>query len=295
MIRTFSSPGKVILCGEHSVVYGHQAVVSSLNLTITTQLHTTPQTIPYSDFFTKIVDIFLDHFKREKIDLFPSISGDLPLGVGLGGSAAAAHSIFLSLAAHFDLTISTDEMIGLIQKSEALAHGTPSGIDATAVVVGGLLTFQKNPTISYQRINTTALKDISFLLIDSGKPAENTKTMVEGVRQKLDKNPATKHTIDAVGALCSQVIEELQQNHFDPTHLQHNHQLLCELGVVSDNAQAMISEVEKIGGVAKITGAGGKTAGSGMLLAYHPDISILSELATTQAWPYQKITLGNHS
>src|SRR5579859_7607168 len=129
-----TSPGKVIISGEHSAVYDQPALASAINLFVKVELlpnskkwEIEPQ---YVDFFKNILQVFGEKFRKNTKIFTVKIDGDLPIGSGLGSSAAFAHATFKALAEFFEIKISPAEMIALIQKSERYAHGHPSGLDA---------------------------------------------------------------------------------------------------------------------------------------------------------------------
>lgn len=297
-LATAVAYGKTILSGEHSVVYGHPAIVSQISLKMHVLLFEDSFTAsdleyPYVKLFNEDLSIFKEKYP-EVTDKLPvhltlSVTGDLPLGFGLGGSAAVASASFQALAQLANKSLSPEELLELVQLSENFAHGKSSGVDATAVVHGGLLEFRKkDQQLWHQPIITSALEKRPFFLLSSGKPVESTKEMVMMVKDRMATDPTTKKILKQIGEVTTEFISELKQNTFEPILLQKNERLLEELGVVSPAAQSLISQIEAVGGFAKITGAGGLKEGSGMILAYHSDPFLLEEFSTQHnLYPYQ--------
>ncbi|CAB4062166.1 E2.7.1.36 [Lepeophtheirus salmonis] len=201
-----SAPSKIILHGEHGVVYGKMAVAGSLDLRtrmrilkITDKLivhfpdigvhHQTWSMKDLKPLFTqdhKLEDIILqllpdpknpiqvasltcffylykrilNEFKGLKI----SVKSDIPMGAGLGSSAALSVCLaagLLSINEHKNAT-DPDVISKYALLSEKILHGSPSGIDSSVSSYGGLISF-KNGVI--QRLNSPF--DIKVLLVES--------------------------------------------------------------------------------------------------------------------------------
>ena len=234
-----------------------------------------------------------------------SVDGDLPLGSGLGSSAAMAHALFKALAALNTITISETEMIKLVQQSEKYAHGNPSGLDATAVVVGGTLVFQKmiqkkSAKLTYQKIPSLAFHSYGCFLIQSGKPAESTRDMVEQVAKAVKKNaantvkkpPSAKQILEKINHCSRQIIDGLLDDMLETDALVENQMWLEKLGVVGRRAKQIIAQLAAIGAVAKITGGGGIKDGSGMILAFHSNPKKMITFLQKQSWPWYQVHLG---
>ncbi len=304
------SPGKVIISGEHSVVYGQPAVVGGISLGISTQAQPSREEKYKLDdqYLSHIFDIFSDYFTkkgqlsyklppiRDRVQVhFPKlkviVDSTLPQKAGLGSSAAFAHAVFLSLANFFNISINAHEMFELVWLAEAFIHTNSSGIDPAAVVFGGLLQYQKSKILP---IGSKPFFDSDFVLIHSGQAEESTGDMVKLVADK----PASYRDmiVSQIGKVTTEIVQQLnkkrQTRKFDYSLLSENQSLLEKLGVVGDTANYMVRSVEKIGGVAKITGAGGLRSGSGFLLCWHQKLSTIIDLAVKKNWQYRKLSLG---
>lgn len=280
-----TSFGKVILSGEHAAVYGEPAVAASVNLEIAAQLQ---MGVEQSPFLQNLFVLFQKKYQKQTTQFSVDLTGDLPIGSGLGSSAAIAHAVFRALAAYFQINISDDDMIALIQESERFAHGHPSGLDAATVVKKGVIQFQRHgEKFQVTPLPTTILQDKIFFLIQSGRPAESTKKMIEVVRSKQNAR-----AIKEIGQITRQVIKNFENNHFDMAWVPANEKYLEELGVVGQKAQEMIDELEHMGAVAKVTGGGGYQHGSGMILTYHDDYEKLENFLRNKTWQYFMVHLG---
>ncbi len=289
------SSGKVIITGEHSVVYGQPALVSSIDKGVKISLQKMPllAEVEHNAFIQNVYSIFEKETGIKVSNLTPEIKFELPIGSGLGSSAALAHALFKELICHFSLVpFSIEKMIELVQESEKFAHQNPSGVDTIAVVVGGLLQFQKKDgTFNYSQLKKIRSKK-GFLLINSGKPKETTKEMVEFVQKRVKSNVWLEKVITEMGELSRQVIEDFENDVLNPALLHKNNIYLDELGVIGKKAQHIIKEIEHMDGIAKVTGAGGVAEGSGMLLAYHENIDQLKAFTEKKKWDSFKVIVG---
>jgi mevalonate kinase len=301
------SLGKTILGGEHSVVYGYPAVVAGIDLWIKAvsedakvQLsdNTKFQEINVPETFVKNIAEIAEKYLETKLKL-PKVKfvGDLLIGRGMGSSAAIAKAWYELLAEVNEIKLSQRDLFDLLIKSEEYAHGKSSGVDAAAVVMGGVLRFQKiNDQPSFEQISPKRLQAFNWWLIDSGKPQESTKEMVALVA----KHPRKDQLFEQLGEATDELIEWLENednesNEDSPGWLLPYHSLLNELGIVSPEATKLINEIEAVGGLAKVTGAGGKTGGSGMILATHQNKALFNKWLSNQKKWWKEIRLGVNS
>lgn len=295
MIIAAQSRGKTILSGEHSVVYGHQALVAGISLMTTIKLDTQPN-IKKSYFPTPLLlhslQLFSRRYPAARGIQIESVDSQIPTGCGLGSSAAVAAALFKALAQAINLKLSDELLIELVQANEQFAHGNPSGVDATAVVKGGLLKFQKIHDRLHHQALANSLSSERLFLINSGHPSETTKQMVALVKERLEANPSLSDTLSAIGRLTATIIDQVQQGTIAWELLQENHRLLDNLGVVGDRARSMIKQLAAEGAVAKITGAGGKQTGSGMILSRHPDPEKIAAVCQKHDWQYYQVYLS---
>lgn len=230
----------------------------------------------------------------KQLTAFPTVTklqieSDLMVGAGLGSSAALA----VCLAAiwqkakkrNFDLESINQQAYEI----EKLQHGTPSGGDNTVVSHGGLLWFRKEtPSVKvFKRLDQVPQTNNLFLL-NSGSPAENTGQMVKKVADLFQRQPAkitrSWHGMEKVARGWLQYFDE-SNNISMKDLIQENQKYLQQIEIVSPSAKKLIKQIEQSGGAAKVTGAGGATSGSGMLLVYHEQVNNLPDYIRQKLTP----------
>jgi mevalonate kinase len=294
MEHAAQSGGKVIITGEHSVVYGYPALVAGISLTTQVTLGHQAGTEKYypSPLLLQALRLFQQRYPQARGIQIHSVVSQIPTGCGLGSSAAVVHALFKALAQAIGVSLSMSEMIELIQTSEQFAHGNPSGVDATAVVTGGLLRFQKQTDQLHHQTIHSQLPSQPLYLINSGQPTETTKEMVALVADQVTRDSKKKVILESIGSVSASIIEQVEQGTMPWELWQENQRLLDILGVVGERANRLINQVVEAGGTAKITGAGGKQTGSGMILSRHPDTEKLEAMCQTNNWEYYQIFIS---
>lgn len=220
-----------------------------------------------------------------------SIDSDIPVGSGLGSSAAVAVSVAAAVQLFLTRSLNKKTVNKIAYSVEQMKHGTSSGGDNTVCCVGGIVFFQKKQAQIQRTVPVLPL-----FLVDSGRPVESTGEMVEYVhdfRQKnkqdfsyflKDQEAITNEFLSYLNARRKTVLVDL---------IKKSEKNLERIGVVSERARHVISLVEKNGGGAKISGAGGRKKGSGILVVYHPDGSVIEHAFMKNNIPYTPVTLGS--
>ena len=267
--------GKVILLGEHAVVYGRHAIACPLPLTmrahvedcdsgvnllipswgIEYQLAKTPE---HRRSFEKAAGAILDELgladRGIRIEVFP----DVPRGMGLGSSAALAVAGVRALDRHFQLDLTDDEINRLAFQSEVIAHGKPSGIDNTMATYAKPLVFRKGTPPLVELLNIP--RPLSLVGGMTGTQGLTAKT-VGRVRDTWKKHPRLYEKIfDDIDALVLQSVSALQDNDVKSVGELMNvcHGLLNALQVSTPKLERAIEIAREAGAVgAKLTGGGG--------------------------------------
>ena len=297
-----SAPGKVHLLGEHSVVYGKPAILAAVGLRVTvTVIPSAAEGVARNDGLDKIIEpIIKKHFKIKKIPSYQlSISSQIPIGSGLGSSAAVSAAYIAALLIFLKIQWDLNLVNNLAYEAEKVFHGNPSGGDNSTVVFGGLVWFRKEtPDLKIiQPLPFTIPSKLSknFLLINTGKPKEITAEIVGIVSSKVknQKSKFEKLFIDQE-KLVRELLPALSQSNEKELIriIRKGEKNLEEMEVRSNYVKGIIRKIENAGGAAKICGAGGKTKATGVLLCYHQDKNKLESIAKSFNLPFFSAALG---
>jgi mevalonate kinase len=252
--------GKLILVGEHAVVYGIPAIAIPFPLKVRAKVEKSFGTIQFkSDIYSGPIENIPTKLKgisyciKEAINylnqpfqaLRIGIQSSIPLGRGLGSSAAIAVAIVRSLFSFYGQKLSQEELFSLVEIAETYAHGKPSGIDMAVVASKCPIWFQKGK-------ETVPLKTGGPLYIvaaDTGRIG-NTRTAVENVRMKYllepDKIQKSLEQIERIAEGAKNALLE-GNNRMLGELLNANQEQLMILGVSDEGLNALIEKVEKIG------------------------------------------------
>jgi mevalonate kinase len=342
-----SAPGKIILLGEHAVVYARPAIIASVakrcyvtinertDKTIeiisenlkTTANFTNAEIINKSkkassdwqkfnkindfkllssitekplDYAAIIIGETLRHLNKEIPSGFTLyINSEIPIGSGMGSSAALAVSICGAVIRFIGERFDKEKINEIAYLAEQKRHGFLSGADNSASCFGGLILFRKESEDHkiIEPIPFSIPKNIAskFIAIFTGTPEESTGELVSLVRKLYKKN---QQSIDQVFNSQEQLTNELltalknaKENNIIQI-IKKGEKNLEHLEVVSSQTKSLINEIEKKGGAAKICGAGGIKRGSGIILAYHQDLKILQSFLEKHKYDFSTITLG---
>lgn len=250
-----SAPGKIILFGEHSVVYGRHALVSAINLRCRVEAKKSREfriisplgvtgldfkTHPYLSFAVKR---FCELKKIDGVELI--VKSEIPIASGLGSSSAVTVAALKALSEEFDFPMSKEEIFEIAKKVELDVQGRGSGIDPFISTFGGSWIFPERRRV-----------DISFDFFVIRLWERSTKLMVEKVAKLREKNFEIVESIfDAIDAIALKAPESGIEDFEELIHI--NQSLLRAIGVSSAEIDEMISKLEKAGFKAKLTGAGG--------------------------------------
>jgi mevalonate kinase len=263
--------GKIILLGEHAVVYGYPALAAALDRGVEIAPVATPAggplrlDIPAWDLAVT-AGREPDHDRVGRalaaiadelgLDL-PSVSlvGDaqIPPGAGLGSSAAMAVAAARGLLAHAGRTADLRTVIAAASASEAILHGRASGVDVALAASGGIGVFRRS-----SGLRPVTAAPLRVLVTTSGEP-RSTAEMVERVAQATggkadDARRAELGRLTDVGtvALLAGELAKLGDA------MDRAHDVLAELGVSTPRLDALCAAARSAGARgAKLTGAGG--------------------------------------
>ena len=255
-----SAPGKLIVLGEHSVVYGHRAIAAAVSRRTTVELveDPGPTTLAESD----IVDERLMQALRQTLPpdgYAVRISTDLPVGRGMGSSASLSVAL-LRLRARFegfepDFAWLHEQGFEL----ERIFHGSPSGLDHAVSALESAVVYRKG-----QPPRPIDMPPTTMVVLDSGS-AGNTAELVAGVAAR---RPAIDPALERLGELVEQALPRLADADALGSAMDEAHARLAEIGVSTPVLDDLVGLARRNGARgAKLSGAGG----GGVVMALCPD------------------------
>ncbi len=299
------APGKVILSGEHSVVYGAPAIALAIDNHVRASFKPDAggrlgiaigAAEPAFMACTRLAALAAEldrRFVRFAAGELPvtalldtpsqllfyvlaaqgvSVPGiltttsTLPTGAGMGSSAAAIAATLLIAERLAAKPLSLAQRFQRVRHCERLQHGRGSAIDAAAVTFGGMVQVQQDQVAALPlRLGP------GWFRVDTGRPEVSTGQCVQAVREAF----ADSAIWNEFAALTARLPQALQQDAALIGLLRDNQRLLERIGVVPAPVQKFIRAVEAAGGAAKVSGAGAHrgTAG-GLVLAYLPQTEL---------------------
>lgn len=274
----YSAPGKVILSGEHSVVYGKPALVCAIDKRLTLTLSEAKKT-EYTDIVMPIIEGTVREFLEQRKETIKktaytySISSTIPMGRGLGSSAAYSATIAAGLLELFTgREWSIPEINICAYKIEKYFHKNSSGVDTSTSVMGGLIYYRKEfeflKTISSLSVKIPKRFTDMLLLVDTGKPVETTGDMVQQVGSFFNAHPIKMEgLLNEVEKITKRFVVSLMKEDdvLFRKSIEENEVILEKLGVVSQSTIALLKKLAPFG-VGKVTGGGGKAKSSGFVL-----------------------------
>lgn len=251
-----SAQGKLMLLGEHAVVYGYPCLVTAINkrISVTVKKTLNKQFFTDSIYVMTAVRIFTEKYHCKSNFSITTSSDFLPT-LGLGSSSAVTVATLKSLTAYFDIALSEEEIFDLAQKVVRKIHRQASGFDVAAAVYGGTLYYQKR-----KKVKKLPVKKIPLLVVYSGMKAD-TSTLVNQVARQRKDNPAKVNNIfSRIGDLVNKARDAYDKSDWSRLGMlfNKNHRLLVELRVSSEKLNALVETAIKSGAYgAKLSGAGG--------------------------------------
>jgi hydroxymethylglutaryl-CoA reductase len=277
--------GKIILFGEHAVVYGSRAIAAPVPLAVHARVvdhddgvwlvmprwgvekrlrHDPKKRSAIEETGALILDKLGLGERSMRIEVYPEI----PRAMGLGGSAAVAVAIIRALDAHYELELPDDEINRLAFRAEQVAHGTPSGIDNTVATYGHPILYRAGSPPEIEELHFP--KPLHFVIGITGNESLTARTVAR-VRTAREKNPAVINKLfKAIDVLTGQALVAIRR--FDMERLGDLmnvcHGLLNSLQVSSWELEELIQIARENGALgAKLTGGGG----GGSMIALCPD------------------------
>ena len=161
------SHSKIILIGEHSVVYGYPAIAIPLKkIEIECVIEEAKSNFFYDETDTLSVAIFtaLKYLKKENAKIKYKITSQIPQKRGMGSSAAVSIAAIRAIFNYFRENLEDELLEKLVNTAEIVAHKTPSGLDAKTCLSDKAIRFVKNKGFSYIDLNL----DVYLVIADTG-------------------------------------------------------------------------------------------------------------------------------
>jgi mevalonate kinase len=269
-----SAPAKVILLGEHAVVYGRPAIAVPVSqLCATAEITPGPpgsglivvsadlgqrvsvEKAAADDPLAAIARLALTHLKASPPDAVLTLTSTIPIAGGMGSGTAVSTAIVRALAAFLGRELAPAEVSKLVYQVEKLHHGTPSGIDNTVVAYERPVYFVKD----HRLITLSVGAPLHLLVADSGI-ASRTREVVADVCAGWEAQPVRfDFLFDQIADLVEEAREAIEEG--DPyllgSLMDQNHEHLRELQVSCPKLDEMV-DAARFGGAlgAKLSGAG---------------------------------------
>lgn len=280
--------GKIILIGEHAVVYGTRAIaIPFFKTTVVTKVFRNDENYIKSSVYTgKLASApsEIEAFKSLineltlKFNLPPmyyEIESNIPISSGMGSSAAIASSIVEAIYDFLGISLTDKSRFEWTQFSERIAHGNPSGIDALTTTHDFGMIFQK----SYGPVKFPYYLNGYLIVGESGEKG-NTKEAVSAVKRLIEEEDK-KHLINQIGIEVEACYEAYLEKDIDKIghSLIKTQKKLRELEVSTKTIDTMVEIAMDKGAVgSKLTGGGR----GGCVIALAKDLKTANNIK--EAW-----------
>jgi mevalonate kinase len=272
------APGKLILMGEHAVVYGQPAIAMTIDRGVRVAVSRATSDVrgptlrslvpglpplsrpdPDGEGPTSLraaLQVLCDIGGERVRGLQFSVDGSIPAGTGLGSSAALSVALLRGMHQFFDEPVTPATIVEQAFAMEKVFHGNPSGVDHTTIATGGCVLYRKGAAV--ERI--TPPRRIRVAVAVAGAHA-GTKNAVGALRERAQRHPAHyQRCYEAIGALVEAAHQHLRAGAFSAVGelMDLNQGYLNALGVSTPQIETLCAAARDAGALGcKLSGAGG--------------------------------------
>ena len=305
MTSISKAPGKIILFGEHFVVYGNRAILGAIDkyATVTSEKTNTDNILISSSLGQSSIQKDQDVNKVEKKfrpffyiakqvisknnfdkGISIKIESNIPIGAGLGSSSACCVAAAASILNLFG-NGNKKEILELSIQAEKTIFPNSSGADCTVSVYGGIIEYQKEDGFS----NISIENELNFLIIDSEQVHATDKVVAQVKKFKEENSNIFLELCLEEERLITKALDSMKNNDLQTIGkcMAQNQMYLEQIGVSNDILLSITKEIEKITFGAKITGAGD----GGCIIALTKKDNDLSEYVNTTKYQTHQVSI----
>ncbi len=300
---TATAPGKIILFGEHAVVYGRpaiaapvfqvraRAVVSAEPLRAQGEVLIQAPDLGWESWLTDLPTdqpiahtllLIQEHFH---IDHIPActirISSSIPIAAGMGSGAAVSVALIRAVAGFLGKRLSDQVVSDLAYEVDRLHHGTPSGIDNTTIAFSLPVFFVRGHPAEILKVPAP----FTLVIADTGVKSP-TLTAVGDLRQLWQQAPDDyERLFDQVGEAASAARRWIENGspHLLGELMDQNHDLLVKMGVSSPELDRLVAAARESGALGAKLSGGGRGGNMIALVAENAAESVESALLSSGA------------
>ena len=265
------SHAKVILLGEHAVVYGQPAIalpLTDLAMTVKIESREAGQVVLSKAYqgplvamaevyegIRQLINRLLKHFRADAMPFTMTITSNIPQERGMGSSAATAIAIVRAFFNFFDEPLPKQDLQRWASIEESITHGSPSGLDTATAAHDEAVWFIKGQ--QPEKIDMSL--DGTLILADTGIQGQ-TGLAISVVRENLTNDPETgQHHIDQIGEIAKSTRTAIAENNLVKigNYMNEAQSHLSALGISHPKLDELISAARHAGALgAKLTGGG---------------------------------------